>query len=308
MSTTPFFLVTGFLGSGKTTLLKRFLLEHADARRVAVIQNEFAPGNVDGHELRDVGKPFEILEINKGSVFCVCLLSDFVSSLSRLLDDVSPEAVILEATGLADPIAVAQLLQAPELKDRLYLAHAFCIVDASSFMRMVGAATRVSHQVRIADTVIINKVDLAEGQLDEVEAKVLELNPFAAVHHASHCEVPLGDLFAPLTEEPVAVRRSSENAALESSGRPLVGSVAVRTTRPVDRASLERFVEAEAPGTYRLKGYVRLTDGTTVVIQSCFGKTDIAAVAGYTGPSEVVAMGPGVEPRSFTEAFENLGA
>lgn len=97
MNKIPFYLVTGFLGSGKITLLKRIINDHADSMKLAVIQNEFAPASVDGTDLRQTHKPFEMLEINKGSVFCVCLLSGFIKSLSVFIDSYTPDAVFLEA-------------------------------------------------------------------------------------------------------------------------------------------------------------------------------------------------------------------
>ncbi|MCK5370457.1 MAG: GTP-binding protein, partial [Cyclobacteriaceae bacterium] len=54
----PFFLVTGFLGSGKTTFLKRILKKYATEKKIAIIQNEFAPANIDGAELKREGKKF----------------------------------------------------------------------------------------------------------------------------------------------------------------------------------------------------------------------------------------------------------
>jgi G3E family GTPase len=303
----PFFLVTGFLGSGKTTFLKRLLLEHADSRRIAVIQNEFAAAGIDAHDLRATGKPFEILEVNRGSVFCVCLLSDFVQSLESLVTEVRPDAVVLEATGLADPIAVAQLLEAPELRDRLHLAHAFCVVDASTFLRVVQSVTRAAHQVRVADTVIINKTDLAPDQLPAIQERISSLNPFATVQTACYCETNLHDIFEPAAVRPVALRRVEENREFESCGKPAVGSVAVRTTERIDAKTLERFVTQEASEAYRLKGYVNLTTGETVAIQSCFGNTEMCPVNNYVGPTELVALGPGIEPERFRRAFNDLG-
>ena len=92
----PFYLVTGFLGSGKTTFIKRYLEAFADKKRIGIIQNEFAPGEVDGKELRLTGHSFELLEINNGSVFCVCLLGTFIYSLSEFMDVHHPDMVIME--------------------------------------------------------------------------------------------------------------------------------------------------------------------------------------------------------------------
>ena len=307
MSPVPFVLVTGFLGSGKTTLLKRILESHADTRRIAVVQNEFARSGVDGVDLRRTGKPFEILEINRGSVFCVCLLSDFVKSLAAMVDRVRPDGVVLEATGLADPIAVAELLHAWELQARVFLTRVYCVVDALNFVRIEGTVTRAAHQVRVADTVLVNKVDTAgPDAIRAVEERVRALNPFAEVVRTSHCEAALDGLFAVPGAGTVAARRAAELSGLEPGGRPGIGSAAVRTTRPVSREALDGFLADQAPAAYRLKGFVRLTGGGAVAVQSCFGRTEVRPVDNYQGPSELVAMGPGVDPKVFSRAFRAL--
>ena len=109
MSRIPFILVTGFLGSGKTTFLKRLLARYSGDGKIGIIQNEFAPGSVDGTELKQSGMPFEILEVNNGSVFCVCLLGSFIKSLRTFVEEYQPEALILEASGLSDPISIGEI-------------------------------------------------------------------------------------------------------------------------------------------------------------------------------------------------------
>ena len=64
----PLYIVTGFLGSGKTTFLKHVLAGYAERMKIGIIQNEFAPGNSDGVDVKEKGKQFEILETNNGSV------------------------------------------------------------------------------------------------------------------------------------------------------------------------------------------------------------------------------------------------
>ena len=144
MKTIPFFLVAGFLGSGKTTLLKHFLNTYADNKRIVVIQNEFASANIDSKELKNTGKSFKLYEMNRGSVFCVCLISDFKNVLVELVDSYNPDAIVLEASGLADPIAIAQFLQAEELRHRLFLAHIWSIVDAEKFLQIVKVVKKSS--------------------------------------------------------------------------------------------------------------------------------------------------------------------
>jgi G3E family GTPase len=302
---TPFFLVTGFLGSGKTTLLKNFINSYAETKKIAVIQNEFAHGNVDGRDLKRTGKFFKILEINNGSVFCVCLLADFIKSLSDLLDSDSFDAIFLEATGLADPIAVGQLLHAPSLKNRLFLAHVWCVVDASNFIQIEKTVTRISHQVRIADTVIINKVDKTSTEIEQIQNRIKEINPFALIVSTTFCELELFDIFEKIPS-PIALKQIDKNEPQESEGRPDIGSAVVRTTNPISLENLNYFLGQEGLDTYRLKGFVNLDNGSKVVVQSCFGDTQIEEVPDYMGPTEIIAMGPKIDADRFMQRFNAL--
>ena len=305
MSVIPFYLVTGFLGSGKTTLLKRLLERYADRKRIAVIQNEFAAGSVDGVELRQTGKTFEILEINRGSVFCVCLLSDFKNSVAKLIDSCLPDLIILEATGLADPIAIGQLLQAQELRDRLYLAHVWCIADSTSFLQMEAAVTRMAHQVRVADTVILNKTDLADPEtIQAVATRVSTLNPHAEIVEARYCDLPLADDLGMEIDSVASEKNQKKPPESCSEGRPDLSSAVVRTTQVIGKENLNRFIEEFADKTFRLKGFVNLADHSTVSVQSCFGATEMITIAQHSGPTELIAIGPGLNPEHFKSCFE----
>jgi len=297
---TPFYLVTGFLGSGKTTLLKRILEGFGDSHRVGIIQNEFAPVNVDGTDLRSTGQSFEILEINKGSVFCVCLLSDFITSLDDFIRQKQTDMIIVEASGLADPVSISELLHAPVLKDQVYLAHIWCVVDSAKFITMEPRMTRITHQVRIADTVIINKTDLVDD-VEPVRVRIRELNPYAEIVSASYCEVAFHKVLKEQKPEgePVAVRKSHEFASLEAGGRPGIQSVVIRTSKPVTPEGLQHFLDTYLPKTYRMKGYVRLSDGTVRALQTSFEHWEATDLSNYQGNTEIIVMGVSLKPREM---------
>lgn len=294
----PFFLVTGFLGSGKTTLLRRILEDNADSQKIGIIQNEFAPGNVDGTDLKSSGKPFEILEINKGSVFCVCLLSSFIDSLGAFIDQEAPDLIFLEASGLADPVSIGELLDAPRLNHKIYLAHTWCIVDASKFLEMEPRMTRITHQVRIADTVVINKTDMG-GDTEAIQKRIKELNPYAEVVSATYCDIAFHRILSGQPIKPVAVRQREELSAIRPGGRPDIQSVVIRTSRPVTQQQLNRFLEEYLPLTYRIKGYVKLPDGTALALQTSFKSSSTKPLTNYTGNTEIIAMGKNIEPRKM---------
>jgi len=303
MTSLPFFLVTGFLGSGKTSFLKHVLEEWADTRRLAVVQNEFAETGVDGAELRRTGKPFHLEEIDKGSAFCVCLLSDFHRILRRVLDGYKPDAVVLETAGLADPIAVVQTIQTDALEGRLYLAHAVCLVDASNFLEWEPRFPSLSRQIRVADTVAINKTDLAPDTVRAVRERVFEINPIAHVACTKHGKIPLKRIHDSAGFLPVALQHSSAHRRLKPYGRPCIGSAVIKTTNPISMENLRSFIETAAVNTYRIKGTVRLSDGKTVAVQSCFGRTKMRCIGLDHGPTELVVLGPNVTRREWTRRY-----
>ncbi len=299
----PFFLVTGFLGSGKTTFLKNFIHRFSKSHRIGIIQNEFAPGKVDGVELKSTGKSFEILEINNGSVFCVCLLSSFVKSLSDFIETYKPDIVLLEASGLSDPVSISEMLQGRELKDKIFLAHIWCIVDAPNFEKLGKTLPRIQHQVRVADTVVINKMDKRNENPEEIKSWIKHLNPYAVVEETSFCNIALDfDLFD-VSVDTVVLRREEEHASLPRSGRPEIGTYVIKTTKTISFNSLEAFLNEVAPGSFRIKGYVRLENNKTVAVQSCFGDTKIEFLTSYTGPTEIIGVGPNVDHLTFGRKF-----
>lgn len=302
MAQAPFFLITGYLGAGKTTLMRNILLRHADCRRLAVVQNEFAPSGMDALELKRTGKPYRVLELNRGSIFCICLMSDFCRSLAALVDDYKPEAVFVEATGLADPIAVAQLLEAPELRERVFLRRIWCLVDLASYAKYGRSIRQVVHQIRVADTVLLNKTDLAPaGECDRVAAEIRALNPFATVVPAAFAQVELGDVFDPPDGAPAAARLAPENPG----PRPEIETAVLRAAGEIEPERLDRFIAAYADRLWRLKGFV-VCRGGSLSVQSSFGNTRILPAPDYSGPSELIALGPGFDARALRLDFERL--
>ncbi len=303
MDKIPFFIVTGFLGGGKTTFLKHFLHTFSGRYRIGVIQNEFAPGQVDGAELRREEEDFELLEINKGSVFCVCLLNDFTRSLKSFIEKYHPDILLLEASGLADPIAVAEVLQGPQLFPLLYLAYIWTIVDAENFGKTSAMTTRVERQVRVADKILINKIDKYKGPLDPIVEKLREWNPFAGIETVTYARTRLDDLEALQEHVPVAMKKKDEHRRFDPLNKPGTGTVALKTTQPISRKNLEAFIREMLPLSYRIKGTVKLDDGNFVSVQAVMGEVEYKDAGPLMQPTELIAIGPGITPRSFGKRF-----
>ena len=299
----PFYIVTGFLGGGKTTFLKHFLHTFSGRYRIGVIQNEFAPGQVDGAELRREEEDFELLEINKGSVFCVCLLNDFTRSLKSFVEKYRPDILLLEASGLADPIAVAEVLQGPELFPLLYLSYIWTIVDAENFEKTGAMIMRVERQVRVADKILINKTDKHPAPLDGIIRRLREWNPFAGIETVTFARASLDNLEELKEHEPLAMKKKEEHKQFDPLNKPGTGTVALKTTWPIKREDLEDFIREMLPLSYRIKGTVRLDDGTFVSVQAVMGEVEYRDAGRLMQPTELIAIGPGITPKSFGKRF-----
>jgi G3E family GTPase len=307
MKKIPFFLVTGFLGSGKTTFLKHFLKSYADIYRIAVIQNEFAPGNIDGKFLAECGKKYTLVEINRGSVFCVCLLSDFKATLLDIITTRKPDIIILEATGLADPIAIGQFIQASDISDKMYLANIWCIADISKIIEMQNLYQRVNHQLRVADSIILNRTDQFKGDIKETQKQLRAINPFAQMHTTNYCEIDLSAIQHNPEKPPVALRQQNIHAQNESCGRPEeIGFSVIKTTRKIKQAHLMDFLDEKSKYIFRIKGIVQLDDQRMVAVQSTFGDTKISPITGISGPTEIIALGVNLDSDRFKEDFRRL--
>jgi len=297
---TPFFLVTGFLGSGKTTLLQEILEKYAATRRIAIIQNEFAPAGTDGKTLRRDGKPFKLVEVNNGSVFCVCLLSGFIQTLEKVMEEYAPEMVILEASGLSDPINILELLQDDALHRKLILGGIISVVDALNFERGLERMNRVRHQVMIADAILVNKMDTYTGDPEQLHEHLRMINPYAGIIPSRYCRVDLEGLFDRLPGEHPAATAFGKKV---SEGRPGMRACVLRLHNRISPEGLADFLQQLQTDCPRIKGFVRTTDEKAYAVQTVFERLEIEEVTGYTGQTEVVAFGNKITPAAMRMTF-----
>lgn len=307
MKRIPFVLVTGFLGSGKTTFLKHVLNQFASKMKIGIIQNEYAPANIDGTELQRDGANFEILEINNGSVFCVCLLGNFISSLQNFVHIHRPDMIFLEASGLSDPISVAQLLDFKDLKNDLYLAKVWTIIDATCFLKQHNYMTRLQHQVRVADVVIINKTDRStEKEIQEIEKEIELLNPFAKMLKSTYCTIDDEDLIIENLPNTVAKNTENQNTNFESCGRPEIGVGVLRSARSISSERLMEFIDNYSKKTIRIKGFAKLSGGNGMAIQTSFEHKEFRIIKNFSGSTEIIVMGEEFNLSEFSRYYREI--
>jgi G3E family GTPase len=300
MSAIPLQLVTGFLGSGKTTFLKNYLDEFSGQRKIGIIQNEFSEVNVDSFELQQKNADFRILEVNNGSVFCVCLLGSFIGSLAAFIDQHQPDELILEASGMSDPLSIGQIFQSPLLKNKVYLDHVWCLADALNFEKISTLQTRVVHQIRIADTIVVNKSDLAEDKIDAVIQRIKYLNPFATILATSYARIDF--------DRKKSVMKFFPSGEKAENGRPDIESLVFKSNRPISPEKLNEFLKLIHAECIRSKGYINLASGAKVFLQGSFDQFTIQEVESFIAPTEFVVIGSFTKEQTYQKLFENLCA
>ena len=177
-------ILSGFLGSGKTTVLLRLIehlrAKHGEGYRIAIIENEIGSASVDAGVISEAG--YSVTEMLSGCVCCT-LIGQLVPAIQKLAEELGPDLIILEATGVATPASMRDNIA----KYGGCPVRVVTLVDASRWQKILLALRiLLENQVEPADVVCVNKCDLAdEEQLAEVERTVREMNAAAPIVYAS---------------------------------------------------------------------------------------------------------------------------
>jgi len=186
----PVTVLTGYLGAGKTTLLNRILTED-HGKKFAVIVNEFGEIGIDNDLVVDADE--EVFEMNNGCICCT-VRGDLIRIIEGLMRRKGKfDAILVETTGLADPAPVAQtfFVDADIQKDAR-LDAIVTVADAKFLAARLKDAPEAKNQIAFADVILLNKIDLVtKEELEEVEARIRGINPYAKLHLTTKCDIDL---------------------------------------------------------------------------------------------------------------------
>ncbi|TIT13396.1 MAG: GTP-binding protein [Mesorhizobium sp.] len=189
----PVTVLTGYLGAGKTTLLNRILSEN-HGKRYAVIVNEFGEIGIDNDLI--VESDEEIYEMNNGCVCCT-VRGDLIRVVEGLMRRPGRfDAIVVETTGLADPVPVAQtFFMDDDVRTKTKLDAVVALVDAKHLPLRLKDSKEAEDQIAFADVVVLNKTDLVTPEeLEKVEATIRAINPAAKIHRTQRSGVALDEV------------------------------------------------------------------------------------------------------------------
>ncbi|PZO73619.1 MAG: 4-hydroxytetrahydrobiopterin dehydratase [Mesorhizobium amorphae] len=287
----PVTVLSGFLGAGKTTLLNH-VLNNREGRRVAVIVNDMSEVNIDAALVRDGGANLsrtdeQLVEMTNGCICCT-LRDDLLQEVRRLSEDGRFDYLLIEGTGIAEPLPVATTFDfrdenGESLSDVARLDTMVTVVDAANllkdyssrdFLRDRGEVAGegddralvdlLVEQIEFADVVVLNKVsDTPAGDLDLARKIIRSLNPDARLVEADFGRVALEAVldtgrfdFEKAQSHPLWFKElngfKDHVPETEEYG---IRSFVYRERRPFDPQKLQDFISRAWPGVVRAKGF-----------------------------------------------------
>jgi G3E family GTPase len=185
----PVTIITGFLGSGKTTLLNH-ILSNQQGLKTAVLVNEFGEIGIDNELI--VSTDDNMVELNNGCICCT-INEDLVNAVYKVLERQEKlDYLVVETTGLADPLPVALTFLSTELRDLTRLDSIVTVVDAANYSLDLFNSQAAYSQIAYGDIIVLNKTDLVEeADLDLLEVKIRDVKDGARILRTVNSQVPL---------------------------------------------------------------------------------------------------------------------
>jgi G3E family GTPase len=305
----PLTVLTGFLGAGKSTLLNRILTGN-HGLRVAVLVNDFGSINIDAELV--VGVESNVISLANGCVCCT-IRDDLIATVMETINrpEQQPEYILLEASGVAEPGSIAMTFNNPNFRDRIRLDSILCVVDAEQVFAVPELMELKIFQMACADMVILNKVDLVDG---EQMAKIKNwldsrFHRYRLINAGHHADVPLPvllsvgrfdparlDVNAHSREEGGCTEPNCDHEHHDLDHGKMFSTWSYETDQPISLEALRQAASKLPANIYRAKGVIYTTDAPErrVVLQVVGRRVDISLANEWgerTHRTQIVAIG-----------------
>jgi G3E family GTPase len=286
----PVTVLSGFLGAGKTTLLNR-MLSNRQGQRLAVIVNDMSEVNIDAELVRQDGgltrTDETLVEMTNGCICCT-LREDLLVEVRRLAESGRFDALVIESTGVGEPLPVAATFEFRDendvsLSDIARLDTMVTVVDAANllanysshdFLRDRGEVAGpedqralvdlLVEQIEFADVIVLNKVsDASDDHRQTARAIIRSLNADARIIEADYSDIPLGEVlgtglfdFEKAHRNPLWFKElNGFRDHVPETEEYGVRSFVYRARRPFHPARFQAFCNEPWPGVVRAKGF-----------------------------------------------------
>jgi G3E family GTPase len=302
----PITLISGFLGAGKTTLLNS-LLTQGDGRRLAVLVNDFGELNIDAKLIVKVEG--QQMELANGCI-CCSIRDDLVAGVESLLaSDPPPEQLLIETSGVSDPINILCTFNQSRVRRGIFLENVVTVVDALHALdaRDAEYAELFERQISGAYMIVLNRAKAAEPeQVQQVRKMITDLAPAAAIFETADGTVPLAVL---LGDTRLGQSTFRPEPVMDPRSHPFE-SMVWRSEKPLKRTDFIRFMKEQANTVYRAKGFINFRNYPLTTLYQKVGRFESYLPGNTWGTStarsELVLIGviPGFDREQLSRALD----
>ncbi|MCS7069397.1 MAG: GTP-binding protein [Meiothermus sp.] len=301
----PVSVIGGFLGAGKTTLVNH--LVGSGHHKFGIIVNEFGETGIDGSLIENVDTD-GIAELSNGCLCCVGR-EDLVSALFKIISrKEKPDYILIELSGLADPVPVAQTVMDPFARTKFELDSIIGVADARNLEQTLRDGPEGAVQLAYASTVVLNKTDLATPeQVTEAEKLIRKINPLAQLHPTARARVNPQAVLHQRAFDPDW--KPPHHAHLHT---PNLQTFTLTAERLLERHKVNEFIDqyliSRPDAVFRAKGFLSVKGFDHQVlfqsVREIFSLEQTKEPAG--AGSRLVVIGRGLNQSEYVEAFQAL--
>lgn len=339
----PVTVLSGFLGAGKTTLLNH-ILHNKEGLKVAVIVNDMSEVNVDANLVKSENvlsrTEEKLVEMSNGCICCT-LREDLMVEVERLAKENRFDYLLIESTGISEPIPVAQTFSfvdetnGIDLSRFSYVDTMVTVVDAFNFFKDFGSpetlmdrnltdiegdfrtiVNLLTDQIEFANVIILNKADLvSEDHLGVLKAAIRKLNPAAKILESTYSKINPTEIlntglfnFEEAEQSAGWIEELNKEAHTPETEEYGISSFVYRTKKPFDPSRFLSYIQQKFPhNIIRSKGLFWLASrpGQALVWGQAGGsiKADSAGVWWASMPfKERIQYAPFIESQQQIEA------
>jgi G3E family GTPase len=311
----PVTIISGFLGSGKTTLLNQ-ILQNCESLKVAVLVNEFGDINIDSQLL--VSMDQDMIELSNGCICCT-INADLVEAVYRILERSDRiDYLIVETTGLADPLPIILTFLGSELKQLTRLDSVITVVDSEAFTPAHFDSAAALNQLVYGDIILLNKTDLVNRfKIWELERFIRGIKPQTRILETVRSQAPLAlilDVGLSAHERQARTRYSTmqlnpaSNALHESHPLDHDGfvSVSFKSDYPFSIRKFQEFLDDLSADVFRGKGILWFRESYLRHIFQLSGKRcSLETDRKYPSGNQLVLIGRDLESEDIQMRLKN---
>lgn len=295
-------ILTGFLGSGKTTLLNA-LLKDPTLANTAIIINEFGETGLD-HLLVEKSDD-QVIELSNGCLCCT-VRGQLVDTLETIIAK-NPDRIIIETTGLADPVPVIQaILKTPSLVNKISYGSMITVFDLVHGIKTLDRHEEAKKQILFADIICLSKSDLvSEAVKSDAISKLKTFNPSTKISYKNDFLKTPEFLNKSATQEIAAPSGGHQHFHNVNIHDKNICCTTLRHEKPISKTTIDMFLDllfsAHSPHILRIKGFVNIETST--------GPLLIQGVGGQLGEPTTLPSWPSSDKTTRITVFlENMDA